>query len=611
MNGPAVIRIGCGGGFWGDSAEGPRQLVLSGGIDYLIMDYLAEVTMSLLVRAKAKAPELGYATDFVLHAMQPLLAELSARRIRVITNAGGVNPLACRDALQAAIDAAGLSLKVAAVLGDDLLPQAEVLRAEGVSEMFSGTPMPTRLLSANAYFGAPGIVKALQLGADIVVTGRVTDSALALAPLMHEFGWSPEDYDRLSAGSLVGHILECGAQATGGLYTDWREVPGWDHMGFPIAEVSADGSFVVTKPSGTGGLITPATIAEQVVYEVGDPAAYALPDVVCDFSQIDLRQVGPDRVQVSGARGSAPGGEYKVSATYADGYRATAMMMIGGREAAQKGRAVAEAVLSRSRRLIREAGLADFSATSVEILGAEAIYGPHGRAGATREAIIKIAASHADKRALELFAREIFPAGTAMAQGLTGFAGGRPAVTPVVRLFSFLLPKDRALPEVDFQGRRHAVAMPDIPVRPQPASAILPDPLSAPLSGDLIAVPLIRIAHGRSGDKGDIANIGVLARHPDFLPAIAAALTAQAVGEYFAHLAEGPVRRFDWPGLHGFNFMLHKALGGGGMASLRHDPQGKTYAQILMDFHVPVPAAWLQHDAIAADNAPKMASAAE
>ncbi len=585
-----VVRIGGGGGFWGDSAEGPKQLVMSGGIDYLVMDYLAEVTMSLLVRARAKSPDAGYAADFVEHAMKPLLGEIAARRVRVITNAGGINPVACRDALEKLVAAAGLDLKVAAVLGDDVSGRIDGLRNRGVTDMFSGATLPAKVLSANAYLGMSGIVRALELGADIVVTGRVTDSALALAPLVHEFGWAADDFDRLAQGSLAGHIIECGAQATGGLFTDWRSVPGWDRMGFPIVEVSESGSFVVTKPDATGGLVTPATVAEQIVYEIGDPASYRLPDVDCDFSDVRLVQEGPDRVLVEGARGCAPGASYKVSATYADGYRATATMMIGGREAGPRGQAVADAVLSRSSRLMREAGLADFTATSVEILGSESIYGPNGRAGATREAIIKIAAAHRDRNALELFSREIFPAGTAMAQGLTGFIGGRPAVTPVVRLFSFLLDKTSVDVTVETGGMRDTVTVPVTPSAERPAKTGLPS-LHPMLSDGDVEVPLLALAHGRSGDKGDSANIGVLARDTEYLPAIAASLTPEAVGAYFAHLVEGPVERFDWPGLNGFNFLLHRALGGGGMASLRYDPQGKTYAQMLMDMPVKVPAA--------------------
>lgn len=599
-----TVRIGCGTGFWGDTPAGAAQLVRSGGIDYLVMDYLAEITMSILARMKARRPELGYATDFVTMVMKPLAREIAARRIRVVTNAGGVNPQACRDALMAVFAEAGVDLRVAVVHGDDLSPQAQRYRDAGVTEMFSGAPMPERIASMNAYLGAFPIAEALDRGADIVLTGRVVDSAIVLGPLIHEFGWRPDDHDLLSGGSLAGHVLECGTQATGGIVTDWRDVPGWDDMGFPIAECEADGSFVLTKPAGTGGLVSTATVAEQIVYEVGDPTRYILPDVVADWSAVRLDEAGPDRVRVSGARGLAPTGSYKVSATHADGYRAAVTMMIVGREAVERARATGEAILSRAGRLIGEAGFAGFSETSLEVLGSEANYGAAARRGDAREVVLKIAVRHADKEALQIFAREIYPAATAMAQGITGFAGGRPEPQPVIRLFSFLAPKTDVAVSIGIDGDDFAVASPPAAgqaeaAAPQPAAAasgsVAPGPVVTP-AGATVAVPLIALARGRSGDKGDIANIGVLARSPDYLPWLRRSLTPEAVGSCFAHfLAGGPqdVERFEWPGLGGFNFVLHRALGGGGVASLRHDPQGKALAQILMDFPVKVPAEWL------------------
>ncbi|HEV7325472.1 MAG TPA: acyclic terpene utilization AtuA family protein [Bosea sp. (in: a-proteobacteria)] len=588
------IRIGCGAGFWGDSPEGPRQLVRQGGIDYLVLDYLAEITMSILARMKVKNPALGYATDFVSLVMKPLAREIAEKRIRVVTNAGGVNPEACRDALLAAFKEVGVELNVAIVSGDDLSGEAERLRAAGTTEMFSGAPFPDRIASINAYLGAFPIAAALAAGADVVVTGRCVDSAVVLGPLIHEFGWTPQDYDRLSAGSLAGHILECGAQATGGIITDWRAVAGdWADMGFPFADCCADGSFEISKPEGTGGRVTPSTIAEQVVYEVGDPAAYMLPDVCCDWSQVKLEATGPDRVRVSGARGRAPSGSYKVSATYADGYRCTATMMIVGDDAAERAEAVAKAVLARCGRLIREAGFPDFAETSVETLGAEASYGAQSRAQATREVVLKIGVRHPAKEALQIFAREIYPAATAMAQSLTGFAGGRPEPQPVIRLFSFLIDKAELNPTVSFGETRLPV-----PAHIPAAATNAPSPTRAnadapEAGGETITVPLVALAFGRSGDKGDIANIGVIARDAAFLPWLRQALTPEAVGRHFAHHVQGKVERFDWPGLGGFNLVMHRALGGGGIASLRHDPQGKAMAQVLMSLPVPVPAAWL------------------
>ena len=292
--------------------------------------------------------------------MKPLIAEIARQGIKVVTNAGGVNPLACKAALEQVAAEAGVSLRVAAVLGDDLSAAADTLRASGLREMDTGTALPARLASINAYLGATPIAAALAAGADVVITGRCVDSALVLGPLMHEFGWRSDDYDLLAAGSLAGHIIECGTQCTGGLFTDWEQVPGWDDMGFPIAECRADGSFVISKPAHTGGLISRATVAEQIVYEIGDPAHYMLPDVCCDFSRIAVREVGVDRVEVSGARGHAPSDSYKVSATHADGYRATATMMIGGLHAARKGQRVPDAILARTRRLVGERRCADY-----------------------------------------------------------------------------------------------------------------------------------------------------------------------------------------------------------------------------------------------------------
>jgi hypothetical protein len=591
-----IVRIGCGAGFWGDSPEGAKQLVRADGIDYLVFDYLAEITMSILARMKQKTASLGYATDFVTMVMKPLAKEIADKRIRVISNAGGVNPDACRDALAAVFREAGVDLKIAVVRGDDLSGDVERYRKRGTVEMFSGAPLPEQLISVNAYLGAFPIAAALDAGADIVLTGRCVDSAIALGPLIHEFGWKQADYDRLSAGSLAGHIIECGAQATGGITTDWRAVAdGWDNMGFPIAECRADGSIEIVKPVGTGGVITPATIAEQIVYEVGDPQAYILPDVVCDWSRIRLTQTGENRVRISGARGLPPTRTYKVSATYPDGYRAAVTMMIAGREAAAKAKAVGAAILARTKRLLGEAGFADYIQESIEILGAEASYGANSRAGRAREVVLKIGVRHQSRDALQIFAREIYPAASAMAQGLTGFAGGRPEPQAVIRLFSFLADKADLLVSVSI-GETTI----DIPAfLPNAGTAEkAPPPAAEPeqAAGETTEVPLIALAHGRSGDKGDSANIGVLARRPEFVPVLRRQLTDDAVRAYFAHFVNGEVERFEWPGLDGFNFLLHQALGGGGVASLRHDPQGKALAQVLMDFTVSVPAAWVAPD---------------
>lgn len=585
-----IVRIGCGGGFWGDSDQGPIQLVEYGEIDFLVMDYLAEITMSLLARARVKQPDGGYPADFVA-LFARLAPSLAAKGIRVVANAGGVNPAGCCAALQAALDSAGVKLKVAAVTGDDLLFAADRLRVDGVRDFATGAPLPAKLLSMNAYLGALPIAAALDAGADIVITGRCVDSAVVLGPLIHRFGWTADQYDLLAAGSLAGHVVECGTQATGGVSTDWEDVPGWDRMGYPIVECHADGSFVMTKPPGTGGLVTPATVAEQIVYEIGDPARYILPDVICDFRHLTLTQVGPDRVRVEGAKGLAPTRTYKASATYPDGFKCSGQLMIGGRDAAAKARRTAEALLAMTRRLLADRGLDDFRRTSIEVLGADDTYGPASFKPGAREVILKLAVDHATREGAEVLAREFLTSATGMAQGITGFAGGRPKVTPMVRLHSSLIDKALLTPVVSLGGIEHRIAIP-IPAQDPPPATVDTARIDG-LSGPSTSVPLIAVAYGRSGDKGDDANIGVLARDPAFVPALAAALTAEAVRGYFAHLVTGSVERFALPGLNGFNFLLHGALDGGGTASLRHDPQGKAFAQMLMDFPVPVPTEWL------------------
>ena len=598
-----LIKIGCGAGFWGDSPEGASQLVAS-GVDYLVFDYLAEITMSILARMKEKRADLGYATDFVSAVMKPLARDIKAKGIRVVTNAGGINPEACRDALLAVFKDVGVDLKVAVVLGDDLSARAQDYRDGGVKEMFSGQILPSKLSSINAYLGAFPIARALDTGADIVITGRCVDSAVVLGPLIHEFGWKPDDFDLLAAGSLAGHIVECGAQTTGGVFTDWLEVSDdWDRMGFPIAECQPDGTFDIVKSEGSGGAVTVATVSEQVIYEVHDPRRYLLPDVTCDFADVTLTQTGKNRVHVSGAKGLAPTDSYKVCATYADGYRSAATMMIAGRDAVAKAQAVGEAILKRSSRLIKEAGLADFTESLVEVIGSEFSYGAHARRSDAREVTLRVAVRHPSKDALQIFGREIYPSATSMAQGITGFAGGRPEPQPVIRLFSFLAPKSDIAVEVVSDDVRQVIETASFDAPKARDAAVVGEAGQGGASAT-VRVPLIQLAHGRSGDKGDTANIGVIARDVRLVPALRRALTSDVVADYFRHFVRGTVTRYDWPGLNGFNFVMENALGGGGIASLRNDPQGKALASVLMDIEIDVPRAVLDETGLGNQKVP-------
>jgi hypothetical protein len=587
------LRIGCAAGFWGDTETAARQLLEGGNLDYLVFDYLAEITMSIMAGARLRDPARGYATDFVSRVLRDCLKLAVEKRVRIVTNAGGVNPLACRAALLALAEQLGVSPRVAVVLGDDITGLHGELAREGVREMFTGTPLPAAVLSANAYFGAKPIAAALAAGADIVITGRIVDSALALGPLVHEFGWQWDDFDRLAQGSLAGHIIECGAQCTGGLFTDWESVPGYDNMGYPIVACEADGSFTVEKPAQTGGLITPAVVYEQLVYEIGDPRNYVLPDVVCDFSRVTAEQVATDRVRVVGATGRAPTDRYKVSATYPDGFRVALGVLIGGEQAARKGARVARALIDKVERLLEARGLGRFRATQIDALGAEASYGPHARGGDTREVVMRIAASHADRDALKLLVREVPQAGTSMAPGFATLVGGQPDPATMIKLFSFLIEKSRVPARVELDGQVYEVEIPAFEPESRAANTKSPPEFSEPPHAlSPFRVALIRLAHGRSGDKGDHSNIGVIAREARFVPLIAAALTAEAVAKHMAHVLDpvrGRVTRYSLQGCNGWNFLLEHALGGGGVASLRADPQGKAFAQQLLAFEVPVP----------------------
>jgi hypothetical protein len=587
-----IVRIGGASGFWGDSALGAPQLVAA-GVDYLVFDYLAELTMSILINARTKDPALGYATDFVDVAMKGVLRELAAKGTRVVSNAGGVNPRACAAALAKLCAEQGVALKIAVVEGDDVLERIPALREGGVTEMFSGAPLPDKILSANAYLGAIPIADALARGADVVITGRCVDSAVTLGPLIHEFGWALDNYDRLAHGALAGHIIECGAQATGGLFTDWESVPDWANIGYPIVECHADGSFVTTKPAGSGGLVSTATVAEQMLYEIGDPAAYILPDVVCDYTQVTMLQQGEHRVLVRGAKGRPPTDQYKVSATYMDGWRAQAMLLITGTDAARKARRSGEAILERTRAMFKRLKFADYLETRLEIIGAEDQYGPHARTAQTREAVLRLSVRHDNPKALGVFAREVAPAGTSWSPGTTGMGGGRGKPAPNVRMFSFLLPKSAVQARVILDGESRPVSISSgVPSEEPLAPMVSETSASKPLVGatpGAVPVPLIRLAHARSGDKGNISNIGVIARDSKYLPLLRAQLTPQAVKAYFAHLAKGEVLRYEVTGIGAFNFVMHEALDGGGMASLRVDPLGKGMAQMLLDMPVLVP----------------------
>lgn len=589
-----TIRIGGATGFWGDTTISMAQLLNKGGrLDYLVFDYLAEITMSIMARARAKNENAGFAADFV-SMLAAHLPEIASRGIKVISNAGGVNPQACARLIEAAIEKAGLDLKVAVVLGDDLIARQDEFRSAGTREMFTGEAFPQKPWSFNAYLGAGPIAAALDAGADIVITGRCVDSAVTLGACMHAFGWKADELDRLAGGSLAGHILECGAQASGGIHTDWDKTGDWANIGYPIAEIEADGSFIVTKPDDTGGLVSVGTVSEQLLYEIGDPAAYLLPDVTCDFTQVEITELGPDRVRVTGARGRQPTDTYKASATYQDGFRVGMYVTIGGIDAVAKAEKTADAVLRRCARLLEEQGLPPFSETSVEILGSESAYAERSKTLAAREVVLKLAAKHSAEGALNLLVRELTSSGTSMAPGIAGMGGNRPKVSPVVRLFSCLVAKSAVPATVEMAGNSFAAPVPLGGHDGVYAQENIAEDGEVVIDNP-VEVPLVALAYGRSGDKGNHANIGIKAREARFLPFIRASLNADVVAGYFRHFGAGRVQRYDLAGIYAVNFLIEDVLGGGGIASLRNDPQAKAYAQILLDHPVPVPAS-LAHE---------------
>lgn len=587
MPGSKTIRIGGASGFWGESDMALPQFLKAGGLDYIVFDYLAEITLSIMARARAKDASKGYAADFVDHVLKPNLAEIARQGVRVISNAGGMNPVACATAVEAAVKAAGLDLKVAVVTGDDLIDQADALAAAGYKEMFSGADFPdaASIASINAYLGAVPIAEALRRGADIVITGRGVDSAVTLGACLHAFGWALDDWDRLAAGSLAGHIIECGPQATGGNFTDWKSfAETLVDIGYPIAEISEEGSAVITKPDGTGGSVTVATVGEQMLYEISDPAAYILPDVVCDFTNVMLEQAGLDRVSITGAKGSPAPATLKVSVTFQDGWRAGTTFFYVGEDAPEAARAFAEAALARACRKLKAYGAPDYTETLIEIVGDGSAFGVES--GKARDVAVKLAVKHADPLAAGLILREAIGMALAAPPGLSGFSGSRPKPSPVVRLFSFLLPREHAIPVVHMNGEA-------IELDPGRGSTVeIPDELrsepEAPSGRATTSVPLFKLAWGRSGDKGDKANIGLLPREPAYMAWIWAALDEQTLRSRFSHYLEGGVDRYFLPGTGAMNIVLHDVLGGGGVASLRNDPQGKAYAQILLQTPIPV-----------------------
>ncbi|MFL5636521.1 MAG: acyclic terpene utilization AtuA family protein [Gemmatimonadaceae bacterium] len=447
-----LVRVAAGQGFWGDDLDAPRRQVEGGPIDYLMLDYLAEVTMSILQKQKERDPSLGYARDFV-GAMEGVLPAVVERGVKVIANAGGVNPLACAAAVKTMADKRGASgeLRIGVVTGDDLLDRLDDLIAQGhaLSNMETGEPLASvrdRVLSANAYIGSVPILDALKKGANVVITGRSTDTALTMAPLRYEFAWAESGWEQLAAGIVAGHIIECGAQCSGGncLY-DWRSIPDLANVGYPIVEAASDGSFVVTKHPATGGRITVPTVTEQLVYEMGDPHSYITPDVIADFTTIRLEQTGENRVRVFAIKGRPPTDKLKVSVAYRAGFKAIGTLVYAWPDALEKAQFADRVLRERLDRLELR-----FDQVLTEFVGANSTHGAlSGDQRAAPEVQLRVGVRGNDRAAVERFTREIAPLVLNGPPSVTGFAGGRPKVEEIVAYWPALIDKSVVQTRVD------------------------------------------------------------------------------------------------------------------------------------------------------------------
>jgi hypothetical protein len=446
------IRIASGQGFWGDLIDAPYYQVIKGDIDYLVLDYLAEVTMSILQKQKNKNPDSGYAKD-IPELMKRILPYCVKKNIKVITNGGGVNPSACADAvIQIAKNLGYKKLKIGIVLGDDIKNRIDEFIQSGAElvNMESGESIKTvkeKILSANVYFGASPVAEALQIGADIVITGRTTDTGLTLAPMIYEFGWNQNDFNLMAAGTVAGHVLECGAQASGGNFLgDWESIENMAEIGFPIAEARPNGEIIITKHPGTGGKVSFETVAEQIVYEIGDPESYITPDCIADFTSIKLDDLGNDRVKLFDIKGSKPTDFYKVSCSYSSGFSAIGTLTYSWPKALTKAKAADEIL----RRRLKNLGLS-FEEIRTEFIGYNSCHGPLSYKideEKINEIMLRIGVRSQDYNAVERFGREIAPLILTGPPSVTGFAGGRPKPSEVVAYWPALIPKKLVNPEV-------------------------------------------------------------------------------------------------------------------------------------------------------------------
>ncbi|MES2614804.1 MAG: acyclic terpene utilization AtuA family protein [Bdellovibrionota bacterium] len=610
MNKKESILIGNAGGYWGDDPYALRRQVYGDlKLDYISIDFLAEITMSILQKQKAKDPSAGYARDFIT-ALEPVLAECLKRKIKIITNAGGVNPNACAQALFLLAKKLNLDLRVAVVDGDDIFPAIPELRKQGVEfrNMETGEDFAKceqKVLCANAYFGAMPVAEALAQNPDIVLCGRVTDTGITLAPMIYEFGWKCDDYDKLAHGIVAGHIIECGAQASGGNFTDWQKVPSFIDIGFPIVECHSDGSFYVTKQPNSGGMISTQTVREQLLYEMGSPQSYITPDVIADFSSIKIAASGENKVKVTGIKGRPPTDLLKVSIAYDDGYKCSGTLIISGPDVRAKAEMFARVFWIRLEAELKKAG---FSSTvdhkNTEYVGDDSTHKGMLKKHDAIEILLRLSCRDNDKNKLAVF-RKLLPSLILSGPGGVAVTGGAPTVSDVVSYWPALMPQKYSLPRVFVYEQKQNNAESTkvfentiLTWKVTGGSSEVHTPPQDPFSTSLVTkmstsrpvrVCLMEIAHARSGDKGDMVNIGLIGRSPECYVWLRENITAEKVNDWFHSLCKGQVHRHCVPHLWALNFLLEQSLGGGGTMSLQIDAQGKTFSQALLRCEVDIP----------------------
>jgi len=589
-----VIKIGNAGGYWGDDPTALKRQVEGGHLDYITMDFLAEITMSIMQKQKGRDPESGYARDFI-PMLDGVIEKAMASGTKIITNAGGINPMGCAKAITEMALKHGLRPKIAVVQGDDIMNDIDRLAASGAefTNMESGEKFENvidRLQSANIYFGATPVVAALKENPDIIITGRVTDTGITVAPMIHEFNWKLDDWDKIASGIVAGHILECGSQSTGGNFTDWEKVNSFKDIGFPIAEVAADGSFVITKHPQTGGLVSIDTIREQLFYEMGNPNSYLTPDVVVDFTSICIEEEGKDRVRISAVKGFEPTEFYKVSMAYSDGFKSQGSIAISGPNARKKSEIFADIFWSRL-----DPELMD---RETEYFGWNACHKSLGGKEDGNEILLRLGVRSKHKESLKTFGKMIPSLILAGPPGVT-VTGGVPKPTEIISYWPALIKKELACPTIgifDGNGLSDLRIIKETPIGytkvTEPENTQVAHQVEKTIESlnELITgsgEPISKIAIARSGDKGDTANIGVIARNQAAYDFLGEFLSAQLIKDLFQDIAFGKVTRYNLPNLMGYNFLLEEALGGGGTRTLRADAQGKTYAQATLNIKIP------------------------